>query len=89
MALAVRRHDVPRLRARDDAELDAEAPDLVHIATPDPIGITGLLAARLLGLPVVGELRDAYDHPAHGQPVERRARLAAYRLDLRPELEAI
>jgi glycosyltransferase involved in cell wall biosynthesis len=36
------------------ARLEAGAPDLVHVATPGPIGISGLLAARLLGLPVVG-----------------------------------
>jgi glycosyltransferase involved in cell wall biosynthesis len=36
------------------ARLEAEAPDVVHVATPGPIGITGLLAARLLGLPAIG-----------------------------------
>jgi len=36
------------------ARLEADAPDLVHVATPGPIGVTGLLAARLLGLPTVG-----------------------------------
>jgi glycosyltransferase involved in cell wall biosynthesis len=36
------------------ARLEADAPDLVHVATPGPIGVTGLLAARLLGLPTIG-----------------------------------
>ena len=36
------------------ARLEADAPDLVHVATPGPIGITGLMAAKLLGIPVVG-----------------------------------
>ena len=36
------------------ARLEADAPDLVHVATPGPIGITGLMAARLLGIPVIG-----------------------------------
>ncbi len=36
------------------ARVEAAAPDIVHLATPGPIGITGLLAAKLLGIPVVG-----------------------------------
>lgn len=36
------------------ARLEEERPDLVHVATPGPIGLCGLLAARLLGVPVVG-----------------------------------
>jgi glycosyltransferase involved in cell wall biosynthesis len=36
------------------ARVEAAAPDIVHVATPGPIGITGLLAAKLLGIPVVG-----------------------------------
>jgi glycosyltransferase involved in cell wall biosynthesis len=40
---------------RDVLELvEREAPTLVHIATPGPVGACGLLAAKLLGLPVVG-----------------------------------
>jgi glycosyltransferase involved in cell wall biosynthesis len=34
--------------------VEAAAPDVVHVATPGPIGVTGLVAAKLLGLPVVG-----------------------------------
>jgi glycosyltransferase involved in cell wall biosynthesis len=34
--------------------LEADGPDLVHVATPGPIGLTGLLAAKLLGIPVLG-----------------------------------
>jgi glycosyltransferase involved in cell wall biosynthesis len=34
--------------------LERDMPDLVHVATPGPIGLTGLLAAKLLGVPVVG-----------------------------------
>jgi hypothetical protein len=36
------------------ARLEADAPDLVHVATPRPIGITGLMAAHPPGIPVVG-----------------------------------
>ncbi|MEI8105129.1 MAG: glycosyltransferase [Actinomycetes bacterium] len=34
--------------------VEAAAPDVVHIATPGPVGATGLIAAKLLGIPVVG-----------------------------------
>jgi glycosyltransferase involved in cell wall biosynthesis len=34
--------------------VEAEEPDLIHVATPGPIGLCGLAAARLLGLPLVG-----------------------------------
>jgi len=34
--------------------VEAEAPDVIHVATPGPIGVTGLVAAKLLGLPLVG-----------------------------------
>ncbi len=36
------------------ARIEAEAPDLVHVATPGPIGITGLVVAKLLGIPLIG-----------------------------------
>ena len=36
------------------ALVESEQPDVVHIATPGPIGACGLLAAKLLGIPVVG-----------------------------------
>ena len=36
------------------ARLETEGPDLVHVATPGPMGITGLLAAKLLGIPTLG-----------------------------------
>jgi glycosyltransferase involved in cell wall biosynthesis len=36
------------------ARIEAERPDLVHLATPGPIGVTGLVVAKLLGIPTVG-----------------------------------
>ncbi len=36
------------------ARVEAEAPDLIHVATPGPIGLCGVAAAKLLGLPLVG-----------------------------------
>ena len=36
------------------ARVEAEQPDLIHVATPGPIGLCGLAAAKLLGLPLVG-----------------------------------
>jgi glycosyltransferase involved in cell wall biosynthesis/predicted metal-dependent phosphoesterase TrpH len=36
------------------ALVEAERPDVIHLATPGPVGLLGLLAARLLGVPVVG-----------------------------------
>lgn len=29
-------------------------PDVIHVATPGPVGLSGLVVARLLGIPVVG-----------------------------------
>ena len=34
--------------------IEAEHPDVVHVATPGPVGLCGLVVARLLGVPVVG-----------------------------------
>jgi 1,2-diacylglycerol 3-alpha-glucosyltransferase len=34
-------------------EIEAFAPDLVHVHTPGPVGLLGVVAARRLGLPVV------------------------------------
>ena len=34
--------------------MEAEDPDVIHVATPGPIGLCGLAAAKLLGLPLVG-----------------------------------
>ena len=34
--------------------VEAERPDVVHVATPGPVGVCGLVAARLLGIPVIG-----------------------------------
>jgi glycosyltransferase involved in cell wall biosynthesis len=34
--------------------VEAVAPDVVHVATPGPVGACGLLAAKVLGIPVVG-----------------------------------
>ena len=36
------------------ARVEAEEPDLIHVATPGPIGLCGLAAAKLLGLPLLG-----------------------------------
>jgi glycosyltransferase involved in cell wall biosynthesis/predicted metal-dependent phosphoesterase TrpH len=33
---------------------EAERPSVIHVATPGPVGVCGLVAAKLLGLPVVG-----------------------------------
>jgi glycosyltransferase involved in cell wall biosynthesis len=34
--------------------VESEAPDVIHVATPGPLGLCGMLAARLLGLPLIG-----------------------------------
>jgi glycosyltransferase involved in cell wall biosynthesis/predicted metal-dependent phosphoesterase TrpH len=34
--------------------VERERPDVVHVATPGPLGLCGLAIARLLGIPVVG-----------------------------------
>jgi glycosyltransferase involved in cell wall biosynthesis len=34
--------------------VEAERPEIVHVATPGPVGFCGLLVARLLGIPLVG-----------------------------------
>jgi glycosyltransferase involved in cell wall biosynthesis len=36
------------------AAVERERPDVVHLATPGPVGLSGLVAARLLDIPVVG-----------------------------------
>jgi glycosyltransferase involved in cell wall biosynthesis/predicted metal-dependent phosphoesterase TrpH len=36
------------------ARVEQERPDVIHVATPGPVGVCGLAAAKLLGLPVVG-----------------------------------
>ena len=36
------------------ALVEREQPDVVHVATPGPVGFCGLVVARLLGVPVVG-----------------------------------
>ena len=33
---------------------ESERPSLIHVATPGPVGVCGLVAAKLLGIPVVG-----------------------------------
>ncbi len=38
-------------------------PDLIHISTPGPVGLVGMLSARLLGVPVVGVYHT--DFPAY------------------------
>jgi glycosyltransferase involved in cell wall biosynthesis len=34
--------------------IEQERPSVVHVATPGPVGLCGLVSAKLLGLPVVG-----------------------------------
>jgi glycosyltransferase involved in cell wall biosynthesis/predicted metal-dependent phosphoesterase TrpH len=34
--------------------VEKEQPDVIHVATPGPVGACGLLSAKLLGIPVVG-----------------------------------
>jgi glycosyltransferase involved in cell wall biosynthesis/predicted metal-dependent phosphoesterase TrpH len=34
--------------------VESERPTVVHVATPGPVGLCGLVAAKLLGLPLVG-----------------------------------
>ena len=36
------------------ARVEAQRPDVIHVATPGPVGLCGLVAARLLGIPLVG-----------------------------------
>lgn len=36
------------------AFVEREAPDVIHVATPGPVGLCGLAAAKTLGLPLVG-----------------------------------
>jgi glycosyltransferase involved in cell wall biosynthesis len=36
------------------ARVEQYRPDVVHVATPGPVGLCGLAVARLLGIPVVG-----------------------------------
>jgi glycosyltransferase involved in cell wall biosynthesis len=35
-------------------EVEAARPDVIHVATPGPLGLCGLAAAKLLGIPLVG-----------------------------------
>jgi len=34
--------------------IELERPDVIHVATPGPLGVCGLVSARLLGIPLVG-----------------------------------
>jgi glycosyltransferase involved in cell wall biosynthesis len=36
------------------AYVEDEQPDVIHVATPGPVGLIGLAAAKTLGLPIVG-----------------------------------
>lgn len=36
------------------ARVEEADPDVIHVATPGPVGVCGLVAAKLLGLPLVG-----------------------------------
>ena len=35
-------------------EVESAQPDVIHVATPGPVGLCGLAAAKLLGIPLVG-----------------------------------
>jgi glycosyltransferase involved in cell wall biosynthesis len=35
-------------------EVESRRPDVIHVATPGPVGLCGLAAAKLLGIPLVG-----------------------------------
>ncbi len=47
--------------------LDRRQPDLVHISTPGPVGLTGMLAAKILGVPIVGVHHT--DFPAYAERI--------------------
>lgn len=36
------------------AEVETAQPDVIHVTTPGPVGLSGLAAAKLLGIPLVG-----------------------------------
>jgi glycosyltransferase involved in cell wall biosynthesis len=36
------------------SRVESERPDVIHVATPGPVGLCGLLVGRMLGIPVVG-----------------------------------
>jgi hypothetical protein len=36
------------------ARVEAERPDVIHVATPGPLGVCGLVSTKLLGIPLVG-----------------------------------
>ncbi len=44
-------------------ELDRDPPDVIHVSTPGPVGIAGLIAARRFGRPVLGVYHT--DFPAY------------------------
>ncbi|GGM51161.1 mannosyltransferase [Longimycelium tulufanense] len=54
-------------------------PDLVHIHTPGPIGLIGVLTARLLNVPIV----HTYHTDLHGQATANRVPVTPLRLGLR------
>ena len=47
--------------------LDRRQPDLVHISTPGPVGLVGMLAAKILGVPIVGVHHT--DFPAYAEQI--------------------
>jgi len=36
------------------ARVEEAQPDVIHVATPGPVGVCGMIAAKLLGIPLVG-----------------------------------
>ena len=42
---------------------DARQPDVIHVSTPGPVGLVGLIAARMLRIPIVGVYHT--DFPAY------------------------
>lgn len=71
------------------AAIAARSPDVIHVHTPGPIGLLGVLAARRLGVPLVHTYHtdlhayaDAYRVPAAA--LRAWLRLYAHRLDMPP-----
>ncbi|MFV2011481.1 MULTISPECIES: glycosyltransferase [unclassified Micromonospora] len=62
------------------AEIAAHAPDVVHVHTPGPVGLLGVLTARRLGLPLVQTYHTDLHAYADAYRVPARALSAGVRL---------
>lgn len=60
------------------------APDVIHVSTPGPVGLCGVLAARRLGVPVAGVYHT--DFPAY---IDRLFDDGAYTLTTRAYMKAV